>query len=479
MKKAKSILALLLALIISVSGSVFAFAAQTAEEDAENSTPSTADVVGVGSSISAKLDTPTDVDWFVFDAKDCGLATVTLSHNALEGADESASFFKVEVIGEDGVFIESFKSAGGQKDASVSFSVTPADYYISVQMDRQHLETLTYTVSVKLDKSALVEKENNNTYGDATPLTMANKTKPDTLYYGTIDKGSEASGDVDYFKITVPADYLLYPSIYNTASNTGNYSLSIVETIDGDGGVTVERSLGTLKIAENEAQKDGSAIGVKAGTYYIKVAGIEGSVGGYQIRIYGGSASKIETEYNNTSATADIIYVGSEITGSLFDANDVDCFEYTTKGKNGGYKITLSAYSKKVTNGQWSLVMRNESDGQVCKLDATVNEAGVAETDALPAGTYTIYVTKGNNFTDDIYTLKFEAKEVKDEPEEEEPANLIEQMMSFFKKIGDLNWGKFADQFMEWLPSVNVFGMIQDIMNSVIPFLTEFLFKNT
>lgn len=481
MKKAKSLLALLLALIISVSGSVFAFAAQTDEESETNATPATADVVGVGSSINAKLDEPTDVDWFMFEAADNGLATVTLSHSALSGADSNVSFFKVEIIGADGVFIESFKSAGDQKDATVDFSVTPGDYYIKVAMDRQHIDNLTYTVSVKLDKSALVEKEDNDTYGDATPLTLATKAKPATLYYGTIDKGSEAVGDVDYYKFTVVGNHILYPSIYNTASNTGNYTLSVVETVTGAGGVAVERSLGTIKIAANQEQTDGSAIGVESGTYFIKVAGIDGSVGGYQIRVYGDSASKIETEYNNTVATADDIQIGGVLSGSLFDESDVDCFAYTTKGNNNGYKITLGAYSanNKVANGQWSVVVKNASDGQVCKMDVQVGKDGVVETDPLTAGTYYIYVSKGNVFTDDIYELKFEAKAASDEPVEEKPAGIIEQMISFFQQIGALDWGKFFGQFGELLSGINLLGMISAIADSIIPFITEFLFANT
>ena len=81
MKTAKKLLALLLALIMATSFASVAFAAN--EETENNATPASANVIGVGSSINAKLDEPTDVDWFKFVSDACGLATVTLTHNAV------------------------------------------------------------------------------------------------------------------------------------------------------------------------------------------------------------------------------------------------------------------------------------------------------------------------------------------------------------------------------------------------------------
>lgn len=481
MKKAKSILAILLAMVIALSTSAFAFATTTPSEEETNATPDTANTVGVGSSINAKLDDDTDVDWFVFQTTENGLVTVTLSHSAISGADAETSFFAVEIQGADGVQIESFKSTGSQTEAKVEFSAVPGSYYVKVAMDRQYVDNLTYTVAVKLDSAALVEKEDNDTWGTATEMTMATDAKPGVVYYGTIDKGTEAAGDVDYYKLTVNRDYLLYPGIYNTASNTGNYSLSVIETVDGDGGAAVERSLGTLKIYSNQETVEGSPIGVKAGTYYVKVAGIDNSVGGYQIRIFGRAASGTETEYNNDAKNANTILVGGELTGSLFDETDVDCFTYTTKGNNNGYKITLGAYSSKpeTANGQWILVVKNESGNEVCKVDATASEAGVLETDPLSAGTYTFIISKGNVYTDEVYKISFEAKTASDDSDDDESLGFFEDMKAFFDEVGALDWGGFANQFMEWLPSVNVFGMIGDLMNSIVPFITEFLFANT
>ncbi len=481
MKTAKKLLALLLALIMAMSCASVAFAA-AAEETESNATPASADSIGVGSSINAKLEEPTDVDWFTFVSDACGLATVTLAHTAITGADSTASFFKVEVVDEDGVYVETFKSAGNQASASVSFSVIPGDYFIKVAMDRQHIDNLTYSVSVAINKSANVEKESNNNFGDATAMTTATKAKPDLTYYGTIDKGADVNGDVDYYKFVVNETTMIYPSIYNTATNTGKYKLSILDTVTGAGGEAEERVLGTIVIASSEDQVDGGAIGVKKGTYYVRISGVDGSVGGYQFRVYTQGSSNTEIEYNNTMKDANDIAVGSKITGCLFDDTDTDAFTFVTKGNNSGYKLILKAYSTKikVPNGQWTVTIKNSSDGQVCKMDVLVNATGELVTDPLPAGEYFVYITKGNVFTSDVYYLEFQALPKGDDPvEEPDEGTFIDRIVAFFGRLGTLPWTEFFAPILEVVQSIEItgmLGMMTDLVSSIgkfLPFLPE------
>lgn len=478
MKTAKKLLALLLSLIMAMTCATVAFAAE-AKETESNATPSSADEIVVGSKISAKLETPTDVDWFKFTSDSFGLAKVSLSHTAITGADSNVSFFKVEVIGADGVYIEAFKSAGNQASTYVEFSVIPGDYFIKVVMDRQHIDNLTYDVAVSLDKAANVEKEENDTLGDATLMSKtATKADPKVTYFGTIDKGSEASGDVDYYKFTVAQKTIIYPSIYNTSTNTGKYSITVLDTVTGEGGVAVERPLGTLNIASNEVQVDGGAIGVNAGTYYVKIAGVDGSVGGYQFRIYTSPSTDSEMEYNNTAAKANDIYIGGQFTGCLFDSTDVDVYTFATKGNNAGYKITLKAYSTpKVTNGQWSLVVKNASDGQVCKKDILVTETGELSTEPLPAGEYFIYVTKGNVFSSDVYSIKLEAlkAEGNSEPDKDDKT-IIDKLADFADRVKALPWGEFVEPIVELVMKIgtgDLFTALSHFLESVIAFMTE------
>ena len=481
MKTAKKLLALLLALIMATSFASVAFAAN--EETENNATPASANVIGVGSSINAKLDEPTDVDWFKFVSDACGLATVTLTHNAVSGAESNLSFFDVKIVDEAGVFVESFKSAGNQTSTSVSFSVIPGNYFIKVAMGNQHNDSVTYTVAVALNKSANVEKESNDNIGDATAITTATNKKPDHTYYGTIAKGASVEGDVDYYKFTVSEKTLVYPSLYNTATNTGKYQLSILDTVTGKDGVAEERVLGSITIASSEDQITGEAIGVKSGTYYVKVIGVDGDVGGYQFRIYTQASSNTELEYNNTKKDANEIAIGSKITGCISDEADTDVFAFTTKGNNSGYKLIFKPYSAKpkTPNGQWVVTIRNSSDGQVDKMDVTANAAGELVTDPLPAGEYFIYITKGNIYTGDVYYLEFQAlpksEEAPKEPSDE--GTFIDRIVAFFARMGTLPWANFIAPLIEVLQGMEItgmLGMMSDLVSSIgkfIPFLPE------
>ncbi|MBQ8027443.1 MAG: hypothetical protein IJ261_04930 [Clostridia bacterium] len=476
MKKAKSILALLLALLIAMGSTFCAFAADTREEDAENSTPETADLVGEGSPINGKISDVDDEDFFVFEAAKSGIAKVTLSHVALTGSAADASYFQVTITDSKGVNIESFKSTALQAEASAEFSVSPGDYYIKVAMDDINDANLVYTISVDIDTSADFEIETNNSVSDATAMGFATKTNPNKLYYGTI-----STNDVDYYKVTVTSSSLLYIGIYNTASKTGNYKATFIEVQPGVNSVPQELSLGSIKIGANEEQANSTAIGVDSGTYYLKVEGISGSVGGYQVRVYsGGSYVDIEHEYNNDVLNANTVRIGSKITGSLLDKDDVDCFKFSTAGNNYGYKVTVNAYDAdaKKTEGQWMVEIVSASNGTVAKGDATNTKEAVISTETLVAGTYYIYVTDGNVFTDKIYELSFEALDppADDGGDDDDGPLSFEE---FAKQIADLNWGKLFDNFSSWLPSVNVFGMLFDMMKSIIPFITAFFFSNT
>ena len=484
MKTAKKLLAILLSLVMIMSCAAVSFAA-TEEEKESNATPASANSIGVGSSISAKLGEPTDVDWFTFKSTACGLATVTLSHTAITGADSNVSFFKVEIIDKDGVYVETFKSAGSDATASVSFSVVPGDYFVKVAMDRQHIDNLTYTVAVAVNASANVEKEENDTFGDATLMTTATKAKPDLTYYGTIDKGTEAIGDVDYYKFIVNETTMIYPSIYNTSTNTGKYKLTILDTVTGAGGKAEERVLGSIVISSSEDQVDGGAIGVKAGTYYVRISGVDESVGGYQFRIYTQGSTSTETEFNNNPKDANDIFVGSKFTGCLFDEDDTDVFTFITKGNNSGYKIILKAYSTKIKNpsGQWQLIVKNSSDGLVTKMDVTATATGELTTDPLPAGEYFIYVEKGNVFTSDVYLLELQSLPKADTGEEDkdDEGTIFDRMAAFFERMSTLPWMEFLEPIIEVVQGIEItglLGMMMDLVTSVggfLPFLPEIL----
>ncbi|MBQ8764065.1 MAG: T9SS type A sorting domain-containing protein [Clostridia bacterium] len=473
MKKVKSLLALILAMLIAFGGTVCAFAADP-EETEENSTLATADVFGLGSSIKGKIGDINDVDIYTFTAAESGLVTVTLAHDKKTDADAIASYYKVSVLDSKGEEIDSFKSAGSDAEASIDFSVTPAVYYVKVEWDRVLDDSLEYTLSAKINKTALFEKEPNDITSQATAMTLSKKGD-NKLYYGAITEG-----DVDYYQVTFSKPSLALFGIYNTTSKAGSYKASLVKVVDGLNGAPAEKVVGSISINSGEEVKDSPLFGVNGGTYYLKVEGVGASTGGYQVRVYAGdSNSTDEFEYNNEEKYSNLIAAGKYVTGNVFDASDVDIFRFNAPKDNNGYEITFVDYDNKqeVTNGQWTIEVV-DANGSVVEDKVTVlnSEKVVAETDALEAGVYYIKVTAGNNFTGETYKLSLAEKKASEEDKKDDDDVIT--IDEFLADLGAIDWSGFWKNFEGWLEYVNVFGIISDLMASVMDFITTFVFAN-
>ncbi len=476
MKKAKSLLSLVLALLIALGGTFCAFAAEDLAESEDNGTIATADAFGVGASIKGKIDEAGDEDYYSFTSTQTGLVTITLKHNAKSGADPVATYFEVSVMTEDGSEIDSFVSTGAQETVSIEFSVIPGVYYAKVEGGSVLDTTLEYTLTTKINTNALFEKEPNDISSQATVMQLS-KLNDTKLYYGAVNED-----DVDYYAVTFSKPCLSFFGIYNTASKSGNFKASFVKVVDGLNGAPAEKVIGTIEINDGQTVVDSPLFGVNGGTYYLKVESVGNSTGGYQVRVFeGASNSTDEFEYNNEEKYANRIAVGKSMTANIFDTTDTDMFVFDAPKGNNGYKITFVDYDgkKAVTNGQWILEVVDENGDVVeDKLTVTNAEKVVAETAPLDAGTYYIKVVSGNIFTGETYKVTLEQKPASEEPVEEPGADGKITIDEFFKNIFSIDWSGFWNNFKGWLEYVNVLGIGVDLMKSVIDFITTFLFAN-
>lgn len=470
MKKVKSILALLLALLLAMGSTVCASAATAAEESEENGTIATADVLALGTAMKGSIGATTadgvkDVDYFKLTTTSIGIVTVELAHNVVTGA--SSNYFNITVVDAAGNELTAFKSKGTDATASGSFSAAPGTYYVVIKSDTVHDATLGYTVTAKLNTAALVEKEDNGKVENATDMTVS-ASGANKLYYGTITEG-----DVDYFKVTFTSPVLASIGIYNTFAEKGNYKATLIKVVDGATGGFEEKNIAAIELKNNEIQANSASIGVSGGTYYLKIEGVNGSVGGYQARVFGGGSNvNIEYEYNNDYSLANLVNLDKIFTANLFDATDADCFKFTAGANNNGYKLTVASYdkAKEAVSGKWKLTMVNQQGKEITFAYNTADSTKlVVETGALEAGTYYVKVSAGTAFTNETYSISVSAIEKK--AEETKP--------SFIDRIKAIEWSTFLDNFKSWLPSVNVMGIITDLYKSIAKFVTEFLFANT
>ena len=178
MKKAKSILALLMAFVMLMSFAVTGSAANStaiAEEKEANNEFKTATAFGFATQIKGVLGASTDVDYYSFTSDADGLATVTLAHNEIVDSSADIAYFEITVYDSAEKQVAMFRSTGAEKETvSPSFAISAkATYFIKVEMASIHSSTLEYSVTASFDKGALTEKEPNDLAATSTTLQLS------------------------------------------------------------------------------------------------------------------------------------------------------------------------------------------------------------------------------------------------------------------------------------------------------------------
>ncbi len=456
MKKAKLIVSLLMALIMTTTGMVSAFAASV-EEKESNNTAATATSFAMVDTVSGKISGTDDEDWYSFDVAESSLITVKLSH-AIVGANATLTYFNVDVYDciptdENNARPEASFSSVGNVDSSSSaaFSVASGKHYIRVTGGQVNLDSLTYSISVTADANSLAEKEPNNTTATASPLQLSTKGNHQ-IYMGTIS----GENDVDYYKFSLPQNGYIYCYLYNSNGAAGDYTAELIGYVSGKDGIAKEESFGAISLAKNEEMKQGPSVGLSAGEYFLKVSG---SVGGYQVKVYFSAHDTTESEYNNDYANADAISTGSTYYGSNFDVKDYDIFKFTVAKEKTALQFVFDVSGIK-GNGKWRVFVTG-ADGSILsggELTAVKGEKVTYSLYDLKAGTYYVEVRADASAPNsENYKLYFETIKVEEEEEDK----------SFIDQIKDLNWGKFLSNFSEWIGQINLLPMLQAIFESI------------
>ncbi|MBR5561880.1 MAG: hypothetical protein IKW12_01910 [Clostridia bacterium] len=472
MKKAKSILALLMAFVMLMSFAVTGSAANSdaiAEEKEANNSFKTATAFGFATKIKGILDESNDIDYYSFTANSAGLATVTIAHNLIEDANKDLAYFEITVY--DGAEKEQlvFRSTGSEKETvSQSFAISQgATYFIKVEMGTIHSETLEYSVTASFDKGALVEKEPNNQAAVATPLELS-KSGSAKIYYGNI---SSTGSDVDFYRVALAKNGVIYIYLYN-GNIPGDFKATLYthyETVDG---VLIEEPITSVEINSNEEYKMSAAIGVYGKEYMLKVEGINGKTGDYRTRVFYQEVSDAEMEYNNKPNLYNSIPVGSSLRGTIshdtITSTDIDYYGFKATKDNVGYEISLSlADDKSPKTGSWYItVTEGKNAGVVAeanKIEVKAGETKVIKTGVLEAGrNYYIEVEAGSTHTAEIYRLSVKAIVPEEKPNPDEPTDFWAQLKAYFQIFWDNNFKNWVDD------GVNFIGMLSNLIPSII-----------
>lgn len=478
MKKAKSILALLMAIAMLMSFAAIGSAADAiAEEQEANDSFKTATAFGFATKIKGILDESTDVDYYSFTADSAGLATVTIAHDLIEDANKDYAYFNVAVYDSAEKEQLAFRSTGSENETvSQSFSISQgATYFIKVEMGTIHSETLEYSLIASFDKGALVEKEPNDQAATATNLELSTSGSA-KVYYGNI---ASTGTDVDFYRVAPSKNGVIYLYLYN-GNIPGDFKATLYTHYEDVGGVLFEEPVASVSINSNDEYAMSAAIGVYGKEYMLKVVGLNGKKGDYKTRVFYQQVSDAEMEYNNDPNLYNSLLVGEPRRGTISDDADVDYYAFQATKDNAGYEISLAlASDKSDKTGSWYVtVTEGKSAGVVSEINQIEVKAGetkVVKTDALEAGkNYYIKIEKGSTLTTEIYRLGVTAVEVEDGSDDTDDASFWEQLKAYFQIFWDNNFKDWVDE------GVNFIGMLSNLLPSIangLPELFTWLFS--
>ena len=241
----------------------------------------------------------------------------------------------------------------------------------------------TDTIKVSAEEMSF-EWESNNI------ITEANEVSVNTVINGNIVK----SGDVDWYAFSVAKDGVVWLTFDHEYINDG-YSFWDTSFYDANQTeIAYDNWYG-----DATKSKDGKKVGLREGTYYIKVR--EGSYR-HSSNTYKIIINYVESDYwekglNETIVKADAIPVNTEINGSLSLDNDVDWYSFTLPA-NGSFNISFDHEYIDDSYAYWRTALFTSDNKEiVCYswVGNTLNKQESGGRLGVPAGTYYLRIFQG------------------------------------------------------------------------------------
>jgi len=314
-------------------------------EKENNNSKDKATIINLNEFYSASITDTNDVDWFKFTTSSNGSFYIDFQHELLSS---SSTYWKIYVYDSTGVNVidgsgNNINTVVGNVNKITATSGIPAGTYFIKIIDSNHSQN-TYQLKVCFTSSNNWEKENNNSKDNATPINLNEQ------YFAALTD----SADDDWFKFTIPTDGVFYIDFqHEFLSSSSTYWKIYI--YDETGVTSIDGSSSYFGVVGNENRCTNN-IGVKAGSYYIKIIDSNHSQNTYSLKVCFSEESSWETEINNSKDTADIIEVNEVYKGSLSTNGDVDWYKFTV---SSNCQVAISFNHEVINSGStyWKIIL--------------------------------------------------------------------------------------------------------------------------
>lgn len=264
--------------------------------------------------------------------------------------------------------------------------LSAGDYIILVESGEFNLSN-TFTLVTAFTPTDRYEREFNDTPETATPISTG------VSYFGSSLQRTEG-GDDDYYKFDIEKD--CYVELSFSHENKSLPNVAWIVSLTDENGVSILDFSSKL----SEPLLTSGKIGVKAGTYFVKIESQMPFGNTYQIKVETGERANSEFELNDTPETAIPLAADENITGCISPrilGMDRDYYKITVEGS--GYADIFFSHEKCGDEAQkgWNIrLFKPDGDGKYYEITKKIsywNDGGLVISEVgLEAGEYYICV---------------------------------------------------------------------------------------
>lgn len=393
-------------------------AADTEKEESEDilkkdgnvtpgSTYAAATSIGLNTTYNATTSRTSVTHWYKFTMSKAGMVQLKFAHANLSSASNSTAW-RIDFIADQvGGLVTVTSGMQDTQNQTAKIGLDAGTYYVQITgTGVLTVGSAAYSFSVQYEDT-YCETEQNNTIATADNYDRLGQT-----ITGSISSAS----DTDYYKITsITKGYLSFQLQHDKVSGRLSTDIYSVAVCDAAG-----NTLYTMTSKKDEEKSESVNFGLDAGTYYLKVSGIQymdasgsltvqGANGEtYKLKVSWTNADNWESESNDDINTADTMTSGKAVYGSLYGVSDSDYYGFQTT--KDGY-IVINLQHSKVTGWQnkaiYAVTVCDTSGNSIYEMTSKAeDEATDSIKLGLSAGKYYIKVAGQNAYYGGNYVIK-------------------------------------------------------------------------
>lgn len=344
--------------------------------------------VSVNTSYTDNLSTSTDINYYKFTLSQAGCVSISFSHDYV---DKTGNYWILGLYDSNEKKMTDYSFAGRSSTTftSAKFGLPDGTYYIVVK--KSSYSNVNYKLRVNYNNEANWETEHNETFYTSDNISLNSKM------HGSIYR----MGDLDFYRFTISErGYVSLSFSHAYVDKTGNYWASTI--YDENEEMIAEYTY----VGRSEEVSNSAMIGLKAGTYYIRIKALSWADIQYDFQVSYQKSQDWEMERNETAYTSTPISVGKAINGSTCRSFDVDYYKLQVF-ESGYYTVNFAHPYVNKSIACWILSLYNNSS----KCLKSVHCYGNKTTESMPqiylsSGIYYVKVEKATSLQDVTYSLR-------------------------------------------------------------------------